>query len=155
MGKKKLQRRIAQLERERDIAQHQVDILLSRDNRTDTKEVIKSLLDGITPLIIGYQNQNSDQRTRVQEIITAMGSQGLDEKAGVGEGQWFPDVEFDMSMEAPSRWPTANTISQPTKPGVNTLNGSYRIENGQAVRNDGAPMFQAGQTAPPPESGIE
>jgi hypothetical protein len=117
----------------------------------DPKSVIESVFAGLTPLMLGYRADETGKRTRVQEIITAMGSQGLDERGGVTD-TYYPDVEFDESMEAATRWPTPQSISQPVKNTVVTLDGSHGIANGEAVRTDGQPMFRPGATTPPPAS---
>jgi hypothetical protein len=116
---------------------------------------MESVFAGLTPLMLGYRADGTENRTRVQEIITAMGSQGLDERGGITE-RYYPDVEFDETMEAADRWPTPQSISQPVKETVVTLNGSHGIDDtGHVTRTDGSPMFQAGATTPPPASATE
>jgi hypothetical protein len=149
MGNKKSKKniRIAELEREIQWWKVRFELLVSRE--PDTKQLIESLLTGIAPLIIGYQSSPEAQAKQ----ILSRAAQSFDE----GHDVFFPDVEFDEHMENPSRWPIPGMISQPqtTPPPVTTLNGSYRIENGETVRSDGEVMFQAGMTGPPAESANE
>src|SRR5215831_10225971 len=123
--------------------------LLLREN---PKEMVESLLSGLAPLFLGYRDGQKSQQTRLQDMITGMGSQGLDDTAGVERGLWFPDVEFDESMEGPERWPEPGTISG--KPN-GTMLPQHRVVDGSVTRTDGQQMFTAGTTAPPPESATE
>jgi hypothetical protein len=116
--------------------------------------MVECLLSGITPLILGYRDGQKDDKSRLNDIITGMSAQGLDEAAGVERGVWFPDVEFDDSMEAPEKWPEPGTISgTPILPQTRQRNHQYT--DGTTSRTDGQQMFEAGTTAPPPESATE
>jgi hypothetical protein len=150
MAKKnaKLKQRIAELERENIQLAAMLDMALRKNDSPG--HMIEAILQGIAPLFIGYKQNTVD--TRAQEIMGAIGEQAYGTPP---EHPYFPDVEFDPYMESATSWPTAGEISQPTKPQVTTLNGSYRIENGEPVRSDGEVMFQAGTTGPPPDSAIE
>jgi hypothetical protein len=138
---RKLRHRIAELESHNAIL---IDLLKSNDSKT----TIEALLHGITPLLIGYQDASTAKSAKSQDML-AMGAQGLDERVGVGEGVWFPDVEFDTAMEDPNLWPDPGSMGTPTTPTQSTA--SYAIANGKSVRRDGQQMFQAGATTPPPD----
>jgi hypothetical protein len=149
MGKKQKER-VSELSRRVEWLESRIELLAREVHSPDT--TIRTLLDGIAPLVVGYQRE--PEKTNPMEQI-AMGSLGFNERAGVTDGTWFPDVEFDISMEDPSRWPQPGHLNPIQQPHPTTLNGSYRIENGHAVRNDGEPMFRVGETAPPPDSATE
>lgn len=119
------------------------------------KEMIESLLSGITPLFLGYKDGQKLQTDRIRDVLTGMSAQGLDESAGVERGVWFPDVEFDESMEAPERWPEPGTISGIPNGSSTAPVTTHRIAGDSVARTDNQPMFRAGTTAPPPDSGIE
>src|SRR6516162_4155172 len=99
------------LEAENRALQQLVNTLVKQ---LSARETIDSILGGLAPLITGYQADPRAEANRLNELVTAMGNQGLDEYAGVGEQQWFPDVEFDEHMEDETRWPTSGTMRIPS-----------------------------------------
>lgn len=53
--------------------------------------------------------------------VPTMGDLGLDNNAGVEEGRWFPDIEFDPSMEAEGLWPRPGYISPAASDGLGAI----------------------------------
>lgn len=114
--------------------------------------VVESILTGIAPLFIGYRDDTTDN-SRLQAALTGMGALGLDADSTESRG-YYPDIEFDESMESRDRWPmTATEMSAQTLPGsrATTIDGDHAMANGQAVRTDGQTMFTSGSglTSPP------
>ena len=108
----------------------------------------ETILSNLAPLFIGYREDTakSQAQTRLQQMIT-----GANED--VERGVWFPDIEFDESMESRDKWPQSGRISGPPVGQTNLTD--HKITNGEVGRSDGQPMFRAGSTSPPPESGLE
>lgn len=125
-----------------------IESLVEKSHGQDPAKVVESLLTGLAPLFLGYRDQKGETKAKVADLGNIMA--GLDETAGTERGVWFPDVEFDESMEPRERWPEPGTIS-----GTSQDPTIYRMTPNGVERTDGQQMFQAGQTAPPPDSATE
>lgn len=146
---------IRMLEREQ-VQREQTTALLAELHRQLARQpevVVESILTGIAPLFIGYQNQGDDN-ARIQAIVTAMGEQDLDNMGG--SRGYYPNIEFDESMEARSQWPVSpDEMSAQTLPGSRTTmvgREHQMTDNGETtVRKDGQTMFTSGsgRTSPP------
>jgi hypothetical protein len=110
-----------------------------------------TILTNLTPLFLGYRDPIAKDSKQIADTVGSGVS--FDDKE---RGVWFPDIEFDETMESRDRWPEPGRISTPptgmTRP-VDDAN--HTVLNGTVMRNDGQTMFQAGATSPPPESGVE
>jgi hypothetical protein len=110
-----------------------------------------SILTNLTPLFLGYR-EDPAKETKKQQMITDLGVSFDDKERGV----WFPDIEFDEAMESSDKWPVPGQISGPPTGMTERMDEpNHSIQNGRVARTDGQTMFQAGATAPPPESGVE
>jgi hypothetical protein len=125
-----------------------LESVVEKSRDIDPAKVVESLLTGLAPLFLGYRDQKTDQKTRINDLGNIMA--GLDESAGTERGVWFPDVEFDEAMEPREKWPEPGSISG-TPVGPTT----YRTTPNGVERADQQPMFRAGQTGPPPASATE
>jgi hypothetical protein len=69
----------------------------------------------------------------------------------------YPDVEFDESMEDPSRWPKTGETTTLTPPAVGQQQAPVHAmtPTGRVARLDGAALFASGQSAAPPNGGVE
>ena len=105
-----------------------------------------TVLEALTPLLVGHPP--SDGGVQLQRLLsTGEGEEGA-------QGAWFPEIEFDESMESREKWPDPRSTISSTPNGGNGM-GSHEVVGETVARSDGQPMFQAGTTAPRPVSGTE
>lgn len=69
----------------------------------------------------------------------------------------YPDVEFDEFMEESGKWPQTGetTTSTPPTVGAQQVPVHVMTPTGSVRRLDGAALFVSGQSAAPPNGGVE
>jgi hypothetical protein len=69
----------------------------------------------------------------------------------------YPEIEFDEFMEDASRWPQTGETTTLTPPAVGQQQAPVHamMPNGRVARLDGAELFASGQSAAPPNGGVE
>jgi hypothetical protein len=119
----------------------------------DTVPIVNATVEGMTKLMYGYQ-QAFPQPVDTQADEMSMDRQGLDNRGGVKEGEFMPDIEVDPFMDGPyptrGGWVGGNLPPQEGQTPVHT------VIDGRLVRRDGRPLMGSGQgnTQAPHEGGI-